>query len=228
MYWKNKKKERKEKELTQRLTANKQNHSLRSGLSAKTILAQRSMRVRVQPGLLGVKLLGFPEEELFWTDLPLLPHLAQPLPQVWAEILPQTPDLQEPGGGVSWPLGGLRSCDWPQASQDHCAVGTGHAWVTQGPEARGAGMPVSPPPRGGQLLLATVSPEILTFQAGGTPPTKQRDKEADFGSTVGEAAGSPRKAVQAGGDCPVVGWTQAKAGCPCHRGETGTWGRGWG
>ena len=65
------------------------------------------MRVQVQPGLLGVKFLGFLEEELFWTDLPLLPP-AQPLPQVWAEILPQTPDPQEPGGGVSWSLGGLR------------------------------------------------------------------------------------------------------------------------
>ena len=56
-------------------------------------------------------------------------------------MVPGRPEGQQPRRGF------LRSCDWPQASRDHCAVGTGHAWVTQGPEGRGASTPVFPSPR---------------------------------------------------------------------------------
>lgn len=56
-------------------------------------------------------------------------------------------------------------------------------------------MPISPLSPGLTAPSVTMSPQIHTFQAGGTLPTNQRDKEADFCSTVEVVASSQRQAV---------------------------------
>lgn len=157
---------------------------------------------------------GVSGEELFWTELLLLP--THPLSQSGPNSLlrPTTSNKLGEGGHGPWeaweeePRGCfLRNCDWPQTPE-----------VTQGPEAEGASTPASPSLPAGLTAQRTKSPGIHMFRTEGIRPAKQ-DKEAGCSPTIGGQGQLPKEGCRAGGACP------AGEGLTLRQGGEDTWAR---